>query len=390
MINRLIRLLFFSSTIVFIGCKDNNSSLSGLLLNQTDGEYLLLEELKSDKLVPYDSVKVSTDGSFSFKVNTREPAFYLLKFNNNNFLTLLIEPGQDISIRAHHDSLNYPSSVRGSDGTRLMAEYNRKLRSTIDHLKSLNKIYEEHLDESGLPRLMDSLDSMAQNYLNDLNSYTKTYIDKNINSLISLVALYQQVAPGIPVLDQTKDWRYFAKVDSSLFRQYPDYSPVITLHRQVEELIAGPAVKSAAPGQTAGIAPEIRLPSVKGDTISLISTRGSVVLLDFWAAWCAPCRMENPNLVKAYDNYHKEGFQIFQVSLDKSREAWLKGIEDDKLGKWIHVSDLQYWNSVVVPLYKIESIPANFLLDKEGRVIATNLRGERLQQKLAEIFGENK
>jgi hypothetical protein len=99
--------------------------------------------------------------------------------------------------------------------------------------------------------------------------------------------------------------------------------------------------------------------------------------------------MENPNLVRAYDMYHRKGFQIFQVSLDKSRDAWIKGIEDDKLEKWIHVSDLQYWNSIVVPLYKIESIPANFLLDKEGRVIATNLRGERLQQKLAELFGNN-
>ena len=84
--------------------------------------------------------------------------------------------------------------------------------------------------------------------------------------------------------------------------------------------------------------------------------------------------------------YHGKGFQIYQVSLDKTKEAWIKGIEDDQLGKWIHVSDVRYWNSVVVPLYKIESIPANYLLDKEGRVIATNLRGDALQRKLAELF----
>ena len=98
--------------------------------------------------------------------------------------------------------------------------------------------------------------------------------------------------------------------------------------------------------------------------------------------------MENPNLVKAYDLYHKKGFQIFQVSLDKTREAWMKGIKDDHLDKWIHVSDIQYWNSVVVPLYKIEAIPCNFLLDKDGRIIASNLRGEQLQVKLAELFNK--
>lgn len=388
MINRLNSLLFLVTVFVLTGCKDNFTRISGKLDGHTPGEYILLDELKSDRLVPADSVKVSNDGTFTLKAGLEDPSFYLLKLNNNNFLTMLVEPGQKIAINAHHDSLNYPSSVEGSEGTRLMAEYNRKLRGTIDHLKSLNRIYEENQNRDSLPQLMDSLDSMAQNYMNDLNSYTKNYIDKNIKSLVSLVALYQQVAPGVQVLDQVKDWRYFVKVDSSLYRQYPDYDPVVTLHKQVEELVASLGVKSATAGKPEGVAPDIALPSPKGDTISLSSTRGSVVLLDFWAAWCPPCRMESPNLVKAYDKYHRKGFEIFQVSLDKTREAWLKGIEDDKLGKWIHVSDLQYWNSVVVPLYKIESIPANFLLDKEGHIIATNLRGERLEQKLSEIFGQ--
>lgn len=133
-------------------------------------------------------------------------------------------------------------------------------------------------------------------------------------------------------------------------------------------------------------APEIALPDPEGDTIKLSSTRGSVVLIDIWAAWCGPCRRENPNLVRLYDLYHDKGFQIYQVSIDKTRQAWLKGIKEDGLEKWIHVSDLKYWSSVVVPLYKIESIPANFLLDREGNIIASGLRGETLQIKLAEIF----
>jgi hypothetical protein len=96
--------------------------------------------------------------------------------------------------------------------------------------------------------------------------------------------------------------------------------------------------------------------------------------------------VENPNLVKAWNLYHNKGFQIYQVSLDKTKEAWIKGIQDDGLVKWIHVSDVSYWQSIVVPLYKIKSIPANYLLDKEGRIIATDLRGDALQRKLAELF----
>ena len=172
---------------------------------------------------------------------------------------------------------------------------------------------------------------------------------------------------------------------------YREYEPVNTLHEQVQELVAGIEARSAeiALAGEGAEAPEISLPTPEGDTIKLSSTRGSVVLLDFWASWCAPCRQENPNLVKAYNLYHKKGFQIYQVSLDKTKEAWIKGIEDDQLGKWIHVSDIQYWNSNVVPLYKIESIPSNFLLDKEGRIIASNLRGEHCRKNWPKFLIKN-
>jgi peroxiredoxin len=389
MLRVLITFVFiFTLSLIFSGCgKDNSAIISGSVSNHTDDEYIYLDELKSDKLEPVDSVRLSGDGSFTFAKDVKRPSFYLLKLNDNNFLTLLVEPGQEIIITAHRDSLNYPLTVEGSEGTMLMAEYNRELRKTIDNLLSLNRIYEENQDRDDLPELMESLDSLAQKELNELNMYTKDYIDRNLNSLISLVALYQQVAPGVPVLDQAKDWRYFVKVDSALFSQYPDYEPVITLHRQVEEFVASLRKNPGITGTSSGaLAPEIILTSPEGDTISLSSTRGSIVLLDFWAAWCGPCRRENPNLVKAFDAYHRKGFQIYQVSLDKTREAWVKGIEDDKLGRWIHVSDLKYWNSSVVPLYNVKSIPANYLLDRDGRIIASNLRGEQLNKKLAEVF----
>jgi len=381
-------ILYLFIVLLTGGCKNNSVRISGTVVNPVNGAYIILDELKTNDLVPVDSVKISSDGMFKFKREVKQPSFYLLKSTNNNFLTMLVEPGEKITIKAHSDSLNYPISLNGSKGTELMAAYNKTLRVTIKKLSGLNSIYMQNVDKPELPKVIQSLDSLAQIYLNEINTYTKKYIDDNLTSLVSLVALYQQVAPSVYVLNPTKDLKYYLKVDSSLFSLYPNYQPVITLHDQVKELTAGMNGETSADSATPSgiVAPEISLPTPKGDTIKLSSTRGSVVLLDFWASWCSPCRKENPNLVNVYNIYHKRGFQIFQVSLDKTREAWVQGIEDDHLDKWLHVSDLQYWNSIVVPLYKVQSIPCNYLLDKEGRIIAKNLRGEQLQTKLAEIF----
>jgi thiol-disulfide isomerase/thioredoxin len=382
--------LYLIAMIVFAGCKNNSVQIAGTLTNPTPESYIFLDELKSSELKTIDSVKLSDDGSFKFKLEVETPSFYLLKLNERNFLTMLVNPGEKIKLEANYDSLNYPVSISGSEGSELMAEYNRTLRKTIDKLTGLNAIYMQNADSPGLPAVMESLDSMAQSYLSEINTYTKNYIDKNLESLVSLVALYQQVAPNVYVLNPGKDLNYFVKVDSAMSILYPDYEPVTSLHRQVQEFVSAMKGDSEVTPVSAagGEAPEISLPTPEGDTIKLSSTRGSVVLVDFWASWCMPCRQENPNLVKAYNLYHKRGFQIFQVSLDKTKEAWVKGIQDDQLGKWIHVSDIQYWNSVVVPLYKIESIPTNLLLDRDGRIIAANLRGEQLQIKLGELFNK--
>jgi peroxiredoxin/uncharacterized protein YlaN (UPF0358 family) len=383
-------LVLFITGLIISGCKNNINEIKGKLINSIKGSYILLDELKSDKLQTIDSAVISDDGTFTLRRKIDFPSFYLLKTDNSNFLTMLLEPGEKLEITAYRDSLDYPVSLSGSKGTELLLTYNKKLRETIKKLSSLRGIYMDNLNKPELPVVMDRLDSMAQGYLNEINLYTRKYIDENITSLVSLVALYQQVAPGEYILHPEKDLRYFIKVDSSMWMRYPDYEPVISLHEQVAEMISLAGKRNDFNVIPLGgeKAPEIALPDPQGDTIRLSSTRGSIVLLDIWAAWCTPCRRENPNLVNAYNLYHNKGLEIYQVSLDKTREAWLKGIEDDKLGRWIHVSDLKYWSSVVIPLYEIESIPANFLLDRDGKIIATNLRGDMLQKKLAEIFKE--
>ncbi|MGY6561643.1 MAG: TlpA family protein disulfide reductase [Luteibaculaceae bacterium] len=139
-------------------------------------------------------------------------------------------------------------------------------------------------------------------------------------------------------------------------------------------------------------APEIVLPGVDGKELKLSSLKGKVVLIDFWASWCGPCRRENPNVVRSYEKYKSakfkngKGYEIFNVSLDRDKAAWLKGIEQDQLNWKYHVSDLKFWNSEAAQLYGIRSIPANFLIDGEGTIIGVNLRGAALDKALDEIL----
>ncbi|MGD0582819.1 MAG: TlpA disulfide reductase family protein [Bacteroidales bacterium] len=376
--------------LVLTGCKDNSIQISGKLSKPVLGEYIVLSEITANSLKSIDSAKLETDGKFTIRKEIQIPTFYVLRTTPQSFLTILMSPGERMKIEAGFNSLNTPESLTGSAGTEKMLEYNKALRNTIDKMGGLQDIYNQNADSKELPKVIHTLDSTAQSYLKEINTYTKKYINENITSLVSLVALYQQVAPRAYVLNPVEDISYFLKVDSSMMKLYPNSEPVKSLHDQVQLLVEqvtkakGQDVVTSAGAEAA----EIALPSPTGEIIKLSSTRGKYVLLDFWASWCGPCRRENPNLVKAYNLYKNKGFQIFQVSLDKTKEDWVKGIEQDMLGQWIHVSDLKYWNSSVVQLYKIESIPYNMLLDKDGKIIATNLRGDRLIDKLAEIIRE--
>jgi peroxiredoxin len=143
----------------------------------------------------------------------------------------------------------------------------------------------------------------------------------------------------------------------------------------------------SAAGKTAigNVAPDFTQNDVAGNPITLSSLRGQYVMIDFWASWCGPCRQENPNIVQAYNAYKDKGFTILGVSLDQDKAAWEKAILDDKL-TWLQVSDLKYWENAVARTYNIQSIPASILLDKEGKIIAKDLRGEALEAKLKELM----
>ena len=185
------------------------------------------------------------------------------------------------------------------------------------------------------------------------------------------------------MMDAEENFELYKKVNDALQKEMPNSIYTENFNEKVSKMSV------LAPGSEA---PDITLNDVNGNPISLSSLKGKVVLVDFWASWCKPCRIENPNVVEAYKKFNKKGFEVFSVSLDgmqqqpNPKQDWINAIEKDNLIWKNHVSDLQGWSSSVVPLYNISGIPFAVLLDREGKIIAKNLRGEELHKKLAELF----
>lgn len=287
------------------------------------------------------------------------------------------------------DSIFYNSRIKGSDETRLVQLLTLRLDITQKKLDSLNRVYQQYLDNRNIVNIRNLLEMTYQRFIDEQREFNIMFIQQYPASFASLLALYQQIDSKTYILYKEEDFKYFAKVDSNLYQKYPTAPYVLSLHANVANMRTqqSRAKLQKMLSDLGAKAPEIALPSPKGDTIRLSSIKGKYVLVDFWASWCAPCREENPNLVKLYQKYKSKDFEIFQVSLDKTRDAWIKAIKDDKLN-WIHVSDLKYWDSPIAKTYNVESIPSSFLLDKDGSIMAKNLRGESLERRLANLLGE--
>ena len=183
---------------------------------------------------------------------------------------------------------------------------------------------------------------------------------------------------GAIVILSQRNHPNFVPLAERFIAEYKDIDPAATsdLQSQVDRI---------KPFMLGGQAPDFTQASPEGEEIKLSDFRGKVLLVDFWASWCGPCRRENPHVVSLYKKYKDQGFEILGVSLDNNRDRWLKAIAKDQL-EWHHVSDLKGWKNAVAKMYNVSSIPHTILLDAEGKIIARNLRGNRLERKLEELF----
>jgi peroxiredoxin len=379
----ILVLLIFSLFACNSTFKKDGFTVEGTITNGS-GKELVLSKLTTQKVIPVDTVKLDEKGNFKFTGHASSPDFYILSISQNEYINLLIDSMQQITVNADASKFTDSYTVKGSPDSQLLKELYDRLAKTVGEIDSLGIIFRTMQTEKNADSLRAAINPKLINSVSLLNKDTKKFIDANPNSLATLIALSLSVAERTPVLTLPEDMAYYEKVDKTLTAKYPNNEAVKSLHSYLEQVKGGqsqPGVVSV--GQEA---PEIDLPTPEGKNLKLSSLRGNYVLLDFWAAWCRPCRGENPNLVANYAKYKAKGFKIFQVSLDQTAEAWKQAIAADKLN-WNHVSDLQYWNAAPAKVYGVQSIPANFLLDPEGKVIATDLRGEQLGAALAKIYG---
>ncbi len=327
-------------------CHAQKTSLTGTLGGVAEGTRLVVSEAQGGRLIPVDTVAVDARGHYKIERQTADEVFFTLSLERLQCqpVHVILLPREkvtmDLTYRADHGMMQV-SNVKGSENMKMYQEYNTMALSMAEN-PSL---------QASLPTSMEAL---IRRYSTELMSaFLVTFFESAFDQYYDL---YKTVRDGTKPL-------------------YPTNQFVKHVDQKVSSVIA-----------IGSEAPDIVLPGPDGKELRLSDLRGKVVLIDFWASWCRPCRAENPNVVRLYHAYKDRGFEIFSVSLDNSRDAWLNAIQADGLVWPNHVSDLKGWSSAGGRLYGIMSIPATVLIDREGRVLARNLRGQQLEQKLKEIF----
>lgn len=341
--------------------------ITAQIANLTGGT-VYLEEIKSqNEFRVINTTQVDTKGKFGMNGKVMEPSFYRLRIANRGTVVLVLD-NHTMHITADANDLNNTFKIKGSKDTELLREIDRMIVDFQNKVKAVNQKYQSAMiarDNNAVLAIQQEYNSLQANNISNV----KKFINVNTGSVVAVYV-------ALNFLNLDNDFIYLDNVKNIFEKKLPGSKFTKDLVQRINS-VGGSAIGRPAP--------DITMYNTKGKPVSLSSFKGKYVLVDFWASWCRPCRVENPNVVKAYLKYKDKGFEIFGVSLDNNKARWIQAIQADGL-VWTHVSDLKGWKSSAAVLYNVKSIPATFLLDKQGRIIAKNLRGRTLESKLAEIY----
>lgn len=349
-------------------------TIEGTITGGAD-EVVKMIEFTLEDAVTVDSAILAEDGSFSITSSNTEPTVYMLSLSNAGLIPVLVENGDVVKINTTAEQYINDAKVEGSTATTELIEYFKQFNSFQERVAALNEELMPYAEAPDFEQKRAEAQEKYKTYEASQKMYVKGFIDGNKNGVVPVFAsLY-----AANFISPESDFDWFFSLLNRFKEENPSSKYTAWFTKFVEPYTNLTALQ---PGK---MAPDFKLPTPDGDTIALSDYRGKYVLVDFWASWCGPCREENPNIVRMYNRFKGKNFEILGVSLDKERAGWVKAIADDQL-TWKQVSDLKFWDSIVTGLYAIQSIPATLLVDPDGKIIARNLRGPELEEKIASLL----
>jgi thiol-disulfide isomerase/thioredoxin len=380
-------LLLLISVIIFSGCSDKNSITINGNFRNSESNYIYLNKINVDIPIKFDSARISRNGNFRLKIRAYEPDYYQLGFSSD-FITILAEPGEKIKVTFEGKNLFENYSISGSSGSEQIKNLDFRLKETIKKLDSLKIIYNKEAANPDFKEKKQSLEEEFVKVLKAQRKYNIEFIMNNLNSLVSIKALYQRIDENTYVLYDPRDLQYLKIVSDSLSLHYPNSKQVKALamnfEREMNQLYINQIEKAADKIPETKLDPDLK--DTNGKRIALSSQKGKYVLLTFWSVSSEECISENLELKNYYQKYSMKGFEIYQINIDQNEDNWKKAVRFDEL-KWISVREDDPLNPRYSMLYNVQSLPTNYLYNKNGEIIGTNLHGRALQLKLAQLFG---
>jgi peroxiredoxin len=381
----MLRKILWSILVLFmaLSCKEKPEFRIDGKITNNQSNMIYLEKLELQGPVPFDSARIDQKGRFRLKGSVSIPTFFLLKLNENKFITLLLDSSEQVEFSADYLNFSTEYKVEGSFGSQKVQELNKQLTRTLLKLDSINSMITLCQNDYDFQEKLLVWQLEKEEIVRAQSQFSKEFIMQNPFSLSSILAIYQRINDESYVV---QDLQTIKTAASALNTLYPNSDHVKKLYDDTKKMMQG--VKNLEMRQLiekyGRNSPDILLPDKSGKQIALSSLEGKYVLLHFWSALNKESRVQNPVLKENYNQYRSKGFEIYQVSIDTLRNEWINALEEDQLS-WINVGDMEGSYSAIMS-YNIGSIPANYLLDREGKIIAKNLKGPTLNATLNKIL----
>jgi thiol-disulfide isomerase/thioredoxin len=374
----IMRTVIYLALIIVIACackgRKTNFDVE-VRVSNSQGSLIHLARRTLTGTVMVDSSLPNKSGTYKLKGFTSQPDFFIIFIHPDRYINLIIRPGDDFRVLTSEKSFDVNYLVEGSKDSRLIQKMVTRQTRTLEKITEISTLYEKSVGKPNFGKIKAGIDSTYDQVFAEHKQFSIDLIRNNPGSLAGLMALYQQLGRNAPVFDYKKDFSYYEMVDSALSKLYPNSEAVIDLNRKVAEL------RNRLKLEVGSRAPDMTLPDSTGKLIALSSLRNKKVLVIFWATWSSLSMAELERFASLYPQSEKENVEYYMVSLDRTRESWLKGIEGKNI-QGVHVSDLKYWDSPVVERYKIEQVPVIYLLNEDGVIINRNFTASELPEIL--------